>query len=156
MWSVVALLAAAAPAIDRIHSAILDPLVAALVTAGRPVVRRGSSDLAFGTADGERKVSGNALRVRRGGVLYHGTLLDAFDLELVARLLRHPPREPSYRARRNHAAFLANLGLGRPAIDRAVRQAFSVANDQAVWPQERVAELARDRYSSRDWTERLA
>jgi len=55
MWSVVAPLAAAAPAIDRIHSAILDPLVAALVTAGRPVVRRGSSDLAFGTADGERK-----------------------------------------------------------------------------------------------------
>ena len=156
MWSVVAPIATAAPAIDRIHSAILDPLAAALVTAGRPVVRRGSSDLALSTADGERKVSGNALRVRRGGVLYHGTLLDAFDLELVARLLRHPPREPSYRARRNHAAFLANLGLGRPAIDRVVRQAFSVANDHAVWPQERVAELARDRYSSRDWTERLA
>jgi lipoate-protein ligase A len=155
MWTVVAPVAAAAPAIDRIHAAVLEPLVAALVAAGRPIVRRGSSDLAVVTADGERKVSGNALRVRRGGVLYHGTLLDAFDLGLVGRVLRHPPREPAYRARRNHAAFLANLGLGRTVLDAAVRQAFAATGDHAGWPEDRVAELVRERYTSPAWTERL-
>lgn len=155
MWTVVAPSTSAVPAIDRIHAAVLDPLVAALVAAGRPVVRRGSSDIALVTGDEERKVSGNALRVRRGGVLYHGTLLDAFDLPRVARLLRHPPREPAYRARRNHSAFLANLALGRPALEAAVRRAFAANFTVTDWPRDRVAALVRDRYASEDWTERL-
>lgn len=155
MWSVVAPLPPDwSPPIARLHAAFLEPLAAALVAAGRPVVRRGSSDLAIRQADGERKVSGNALRVRRGAVLYHGTLLDDFDLALVSRLLRHPPREPEYRAGRDHAAFLANLTLGRAAIDTAVREAFSARDDHPAWPVERVADLARDRYASTAWTER--
>lgn len=142
MWSVVAPLSPESqPPIARLHAALLDPLAAALVAAGRPVVRRGSSDLAVRVGDGERKVSGNALRVRRGAVLYHGTLLDDFDLELVSRLLRHPPREPDYRAGRHHAAFLANLSLGRAALDEAVRQAFAAREPLTAWPADRVAEL---------------
>jgi len=157
MWSVVAPLPATPPpAIERLHASLLDPLAAALVAAGRPVVRRGSSDLAVASGDGERKVSGNALRVRRGAVLYHGTLLDAFDLGLVSRLLRHPPREPGYRAGRPHGAFLANLGLGREAVAGAVRRAFAAGTERADWPAERVAALVRERYASVAWTERLA
>lgn len=156
MWSVVVPLDATAPTIERIHAAVLDPLAAALVDAGRPVVRRGSSDLALAAADGDRKVSGNALRIRRGGVLYHGTLLDTFDLDLIPRLLRHPPREPAYRGRRDHAAFLANLAIGRPAIDAAVRQAFAATDERHDWPADRVASLVRERYANREWTERLA
>lgn len=155
MWSVIAPLATATPAIDRIHSAVLDPLAAALVATGRPVVRRGSSDLALVTDSGEKKVSGNALRVRRGGVLYHGTLLDAFDLAIVGRVLRHPPREPAYRGRRDHAAFLANLDLGRPALEAAVRLAFAAAEHRVDWPADRVAALVQERYASPGWTERL-
>jgi len=156
MWSLVAPLASpTAPPIERLHAAMLEPLAAALAAAaGRAVVRRGSSDLAVIMADGERKVSGNALRVRRGGVLYHGTLLDAFDLDLVGRLLRHPPREPAYRGGRSHAAFLANLGLGRAAIDAAVRAAFSAAEVERDWPAAAVRALERDRYGSATWTER--
>jgi lipoate-protein ligase A len=105
-------------------------------------------------AGGERKVSGNALRVRRGAVLYHGTLLDEFDLDLVSRLLRHPPREPDYRAGRDHASFLANLALGRTALDEAVRQAFMVRESLAAWPADRMAALVRDRYETVAWTER--
>ncbi|MFM8415360.1 MAG: biotin/lipoate A/B protein ligase family protein [Planctomycetota bacterium] len=156
MWSVIAPLpAAVSPAIERLHAALLDPLAAALEAAGRPVVRRGSSDLAVTAADGERKVSGNALRVRRGAVLYHGTLLDACDLALISRLLRHPPREPGYRAGREHGSFVANLGLGREAIEQAVRRAFAAAQSAGDWPAERVAALVRERYASRAWTERL-
>jgi lipoate-protein ligase A len=138
-----------------VHAAVLDPLVAALRAAGRPVVRRGSSDLAIDTSGELRKVSGNALRVRRQAVLYHGTLLDSFDLGLVSRVLRYPPREPEYRSGRDHGSFLANLGLGRRPLEAAVRGAFAAVEQRHDWPQDRVAELVRDRYRDIAWTHRL-
>lgn len=153
MWSVVVPFAGPQPAIERIHAALLDPLCESLCDTGKPVVRRGSSDLAIETADGDRKVSGNALRIRRGGILYHGTLLDAFDLDLVGTVLRHPPREPDYRGKRTHGAFLANLGLGRAAIDAAVRRAFRAETASTCWPRGRVEALVCERYDSAEWTE---
>ena len=153
MWSVVVPFAGTQPAIERIHAALLDPLCEALRDTGKLVVRRGSSDLAIKTADGDRKVSGNALRIRRGGILYHGTLLDAFDLDLVGTVLRHPPREPDYRGKRTHGAFLANLGLGRPAIDAAVQRAFRAETASTYWPRGRVEALVCERYDSAEWTE---
>ena len=154
-WSVVAPHPAGAPPIDAIHAALLEPLAAALRAAGRPVERRGTSDLALVDAGAERKVSGNSLRVRRNAVLYHGTLLDAFDLDAVSRLLRHPPREPGYRAGRPHAAFLANLGLGNATLAGLVRAAFGADDAAADWPRERVAELLDARYACPAWTRRL-
>ena len=155
MWTVVARWPGPSPAIDGVHTAVLDPLAAALRAAGRPVVRCGSSDLAIDTAGDLRKVSGNALRVRRQAVLYHGTLLDDFDLGLVTRVLRHPPREPDYRAGRGHGAFLANLGLGRGPLEAAVRRAFAATHDRHAWPRDRVASLVEERYGDTAWTHRL-
>ena len=158
MWSVVESFPDAAPSIDRIHARMLDPLCAALsrvVPTAGGVIRRGSSDLVVAGDTGPRKVSGNALRVRRHGVLYHGTLLDHFDLELVGRVLRHPPREPAYRAGRAHGAFLANLGLGTAALNAAVRDAFAPACCRSDWPRARVAELVALRYSRPEWNARL-
>ena len=154
MWSVVAHYPAGPPTIDAIHAAMLEPLCTALRAAGRDVVRRGSSDLAIVAADADRKVSGNALRVRRQAVLYHGTLLDAFDLGLIGRVLRHPPREPGYRDGRPHAAFLANLGLGASRLAAAVRQAFAADRLETAWPRDRVARLVGERYADPAWTER--
>ena len=158
MWSVIEPHPAGAPPIDRIHARMLDPLAAALsrVAGVRgTVTRRGSSDLVIEAGDGARKVSGNALRVRRHGVLYHGTLLDDFDIGLVERTLRHPPREPEYRARRPHGEFLANLRLGRDVLSAAVREAFVTACSRTVWPQARVARLVAERYACPAWTARL-
>lgn len=155
MWTVVAAWPEPTPTIGAIHDAILDPLCAALRAAGRDVVRSGSSDLAIRERGSLRKISGNALRVSRGVVLYHGTLLDAFDLDLVGRVLRHPPREPDYRAGRPHADFLANLGLGRAALEHAVRRAFVADARRGDWPWDRVERLLHDRYLAPSWTERL-
>ena len=155
MWSVVTHHPAGPPSIDALHAAMLDPLAAALRAAGRDVIRRGSSDLAIGRTAGGLKISGNALRVRRHGVLYHGTLLDAFDLDLIGRVLRHPPREPDYRAGRPHAAFVANLGLGAARLAAVVRAAFNAERPDTDWPRERVARLVRDRYADVGWTHRL-
>jgi lipoate-protein ligase A len=156
MWSVIEHHAEAAPPIERIHAGMLEPLAGALTAvAPRPVVRRGLSDLAVVHDDGPRKISGNALRVRRHGVLYHGTLLDEFDLDLVSRLLRHPPREPDYRGRRPHADFLTNLGVGRTPLEEAVRAAFGATVRRAHWPAEAVEQLIRDRYADASWIRRL-
>ncbi len=155
MWSVVTHHPAGPPPIDALHAAMLDPLAAALRATGRDVVRRGASDLAVADAAGPLKISGNALRVRRHGVLYHGTLLDAFDLDLIGRVLRHPPREPDYRAGRGHAAFVTNLGLGVARLTATVREAFGAARHETDWPRDRVARLVRDRYADPGWTLRL-
>lgn len=164
MWSVIVPHPSGAPAIERIHADMLRPLRdelhAAVAGAGLAVDRRGSSDLVLRAA-GEahetsaRKFSGNALRVRRHGVLYHGTLLDTFDIGLVSRVLRHPPREPDYRARRPHGEFLVNLELGRPALEAIVRRAFGATADRDQIPRDRIERLIRERYARPDWTERL-
>lgn len=155
MWTVVTHHPLAAPAIEAIHTAMLEPLAAALRHAGRPVARRGTSDLALVSASGEHKVAGNALRVRRHGVLYHGTLLDRFNLDLISEVLRHPPREPDYRGRRPHGSFLANLELGRDTLDAAVRSAFAATRDRCAWPSDRVQRLVRDRYANQEWIARI-
>lgn len=155
MWSLVWPVETMVPSIDAIHAAVLDPLAAALRGAGRPVMRRGTSDLAVCAGDEERKVSGNALRVRRRACLYHGTILDRFDLVLVERLLRHPPREPAYRGGRPHRAFLANLELGRPALESAVRSAFRADDVCREWPTAAVDRLLTERYTDPAWIRRL-
>ncbi len=65
----------------------------------------GSSDLALG----DRKIGGACLYRSRGLLYYSTTLLISADLDLLQRCLRHPPREPAYRAGRRHAAFVRNL-----------------------------------------------
>ena len=170
MWSVIVPHPAGSPGLEAIHAAMLEPLAEALRAAGRAVHRRGTSDLAVmtpqasgqtavsGQATVEKKVSGNALRVKRHGVLYHGTLLDSFDLDLIGRVLRHPPQEPAYRAGRPHGDFLANLDLGRPRLEAAVRAAFgafSAGTAADAWSRERVRQLVAERYASGEWTHRL-
>jgi lipoate-protein ligase A len=165
MWSVITPHPTGVPPIEAIHAAMLEPLAAAINDALPPaaphtgwrVARRGTSDLAVRVDRDmhERKFSGNALRVRRHGVLYHGTLLDRFDLDLVGRVLRHPPREPDYRSRRSHGEFLVNLELGREMLERIVRAAFHAALTHGEWPRERVARLVAERYAACDWTKRL-
>ena len=66
---------------------------------------RGICDLAI---DG-RKVLGASLFRRRSVLFYQSSLLVCCDLTLFGRYLRHPAREPDYRARRAHAAFCTTL-----------------------------------------------
>ncbi len=74
--------------------------------------REGAADLSIGT----RKVSGNAQRRGRRGLLHHGTLLYRFDAERAEALLAAPHREPAYRAGRSHREFLGNLPLSSEEI----------------------------------------
>lgn len=151
VYSVIERLSADMPSIDRLHERFLAPLCAAFARRGLPAVRRGTSDLVVG----DRKFSGNSLRVKKRAVLYHGTFLDAFDLSLIDSLLPHPPREPDYRGSRPHRDFLTNVGLGLGSIREAVREAFGASRVSRWFPRDRVESLLASRYRRADWTERL-
>ena len=81
-------------------------VAAALGALGVPDLEmRGTSDLCLG----DRKVAGSSLRLAGGRVLFQVSVLVDPDLGLLDRYLRHPSREPVYRAGRGHAAFVTSL-----------------------------------------------
>lgn len=94
-------------------------LVHALSHLGVTAQMQGISDI---TVDG-RKISGNAQAWKWKSVLVHGTVLVDMDIELIERLLLHPPKEPDYRLGRSHRDFLTSLRqLGVTASHQQIEQ----------------------------------
>ena len=92
--------------ITRAFDASLAWLLRGLEAAGfRDIRREGISDL----AQGDRKVGGTCLYRKTGLVYFSATLLAAPDLDLVERILPHPPREPAWRRGRPHREFMGAL-----------------------------------------------
>jgi lipoate-protein ligase A len=133
--------------IDAAHRLVLETLARGLGQFSAGIARRGVSDLAIG----ERKFSGNSLRVKRTHLLYHGTLLYDFPLSAIGRYLIEPPRQPEYRLRRPHAAFVTNLPATRAALVRAVIEAWGAPVERKTWPERRVAELVAEKYAQDAW-----
>lgn len=92
-------------------------LIAALAEVGvGGVAQRGVSDL----AQGQRKIGGSCVYRTKGLLYYSTSLLADPDLDLVDRYLPHPPREPDYRAGRDHRHFMGPL-IGPAELRRPVR-----------------------------------
>ncbi len=114
----------------------------------------GTSDL---TLDGRMKFSGNSLRCCRTHLLYHGTLLYDFPLEIVERCLRTPPRQPEYREGRRHGEFVANIKMTRDDLRRAVIDGWSDELDEsrtdhlAASVRALTLSLTVEKYESEDW-----
>jgi lipoate-protein ligase A len=134
-------------AIDLAHRFVLETIVTALNRQGLCVSHRGTSDLTLG----DRKFSGNSLRVRREHLLYHGTLLYDFPLDLITACLASPPRQPEYRSGRPHEAFVTNLPLPGSELRRLLTEAWQIDAVGDEWPAERVAELVATKYSRPEW-----
>jgi lipoate-protein ligase A len=100
------------------------------------------------------KFSGNAQQRKRSFLLHHGTLLYAFDLARVPRYLREPPRQPAYRGRRAHLAFLRNLPLDSEELKRRLRRAWAADTSLLAWPMEEVLRLAAEKYTNTEWVRR--
>lgn len=138
--------------IDLVHRHVLATMVAGLRETGLEVQAAGTSDLAMPGSNGPlRKVSGNSLRIARGVYLYHGTLLYNFNLSLISRYLKQPPRAPKYRSDRQHGEFVANLPIDREHLKRAIARAWGAGDNLSSWPQDRTSELLASRYSTDDW-----
>lgn len=136
-------------ALSQAHQCVLGAIAAALEPLAPGVQRCGTSDLAIG----QRKFSGNSARCRREHLLYHGTLLYDFPLELIDRCLAMPPRMPDYRAGRPHGGFVMNLPLGAEAIRQALREAWDARQPCGDWPTQRTAQLVAEKYGRPEWNE---
>jgi lipoate-protein ligase A len=130
------------------HQYVLGKLGGALAEQIPGVCICGTSDLALG----ERKFSGNSLRMKRQHLLYHGTLLYNFPLEVIAACLLHPPRSPDYRAGRDHNAFIMNLPMPVDVLRKAVQAAFACERIASNWPEALTQQLVRERFSQESWT----
>ena len=94
----------------------------------------GISDLAIGGM----KISGNAQRRTRRALLFHGTILHGMGADLIARYLKHPSREPDYRAARAHTAFLRTIHVPPQAIKQAIADAWHAEPADSEWPRARM------------------
>jgi len=135
--------------IDRAHAYVLGTIAAALQPLVPGLTHRGICDLAIG----EKKVSGNSVRCKREHLLYHGTLLYGFPLEIIGRCLAMPPRQPDYRQARPHEAFLANLPLDAATLRRTLRIAWAASEPCVDWPHEATGRLVAEKYSRPEWNE---
>jgi lipoate---protein ligase len=133
--------------LDEVHRHVLGKVLSALAPLVPGAEHVGTSDLAVAG----RKFSGNSLRCKRDHLLYHGTLLYNFDLTLIERLLKMPPRKPAYRADRGHDAFVTNLALPSATLRQSLAAAFNADQSLSAWPEERTRHLTDTRYSQDPW-----
>jgi lipoate-protein ligase A len=136
-------------AVDEAHRYVLNTVLAAVRPHLGDARCRGTSDLAVG----EQKFSGNSLRCRRDYLLYHGTLLYDFPLELIAACLGTPPRQPDYRAARPHGEFVRNVPIPRADLIAGLRAAFAAHEEFRDPPWADVAKLVAEKYGRRSWNE---
>ena len=66
---------------------------------------KGISDITIGN----RKILGSSMRKVGNNLVYHAVLNIAEDPSLFSKYLRHPSREPDYRAGRKHDEFVTSI-----------------------------------------------
>jgi lipoate-protein ligase A len=135
--------------VTRSYAEIIGRTAAALGLAGAGL--RGSSDLALA----EWKVGGSAQKRSRDALLFHGTILHAFDLALIPRYLREPERRPAYRGGRCHLDFVANAGGHAAEIRARLAAAWEAEPLPPDWSPPPVAGLIAEKYSRPEWTARF-
>lgn len=130
---------------------------------GTPVAVKGFTDLAWrGVEKGGGlptlnsalpwfKFSGNAQRRRRRALVFHGTILHAFDLALIDSLLRFPSAQPEYRASRSHAEFVRNISARPEDVKRALQRAWAAEPLVEQIPHARIHWLTESRYATDEW-----
>jgi lipoate---protein ligase len=133
--------------LSEAHRWVLAALAAALDPFAPGIACQGTSDLAIGG----RKFSGNSARCRRNHLLYHGTLLYNFPLDLIEHCLAMPPRMPEYREGRPHESFVTNLPLPAETIREALVDAYQARQLCDAWPEQRTLQLVSEKYSLPDW-----
>ncbi len=133
--------------IENAHRFVLSTMLSGLEPLAAGVSCAGTSDLAWMG----RKFSGNSLRIKRTHLLYHGTLLYEFPLQLISHCLRTAPRQPAYRDGRTHADFVCNLPVNQAQLRAAISRAWNVDSTGHDWPHVETARLVADRYGQPEW-----
>lgn len=132
-------------------AAVLETIAESLQSATPEITTAGISDLVLA----DRKVSGNAQRWLRHTLLHHGSLLYDFDINLLARYLKIPHRQPKYRNSRPHREFLTNLPLSQQKIKRALVDCWNANEASGQVPEQLIRELVREKYEQDTWNFKL-
>jgi lipoate-protein ligase A len=132
------------------HRWVLGRMVEALTPLVSGITLAGYSDL---TAGG-RKFSGNSQQRKRDHLLYHGTLLYDFDVPLLGRYLREPPKQPGYRAQRQHGDFVRNLPVGAAELRERLRMEWGAQPIGRAIPSAEVCRLVAEKYGQAEWVYR--
>jgi lipoate---protein ligase len=114
---------------------------------GQSVSIQGTTDLTVGGL----KFSGNSQRRKKRSLLFHGTFLVSFDLELVQACLRRPSKEPDYRQERSHLEFLTNLKTSSTNIKTSLQKAWGAEGEMEPDFQKSMQRLVAEKYSRDDW-----
>ncbi len=138
--------------IDAAHDFVMHRVLNGLQRCGIEATRDGICDL---TVQG-KKISGNALRLKRRRLLYHGTLLYDFDIPSLATYLGQPARQPDYRQRRLHVDFVSNCFAGPADLTIGLRAAFDATEPLQSEPTLNAVtmladQLVEQRYDLRTW-----
>lgn len=119
------------------------------------VAVQGHTDL---TLDG-LKFCGNAQRRKRRCLLFHGSILHHFDLDLVSRTLRMPAQQPDYRLNRTHDQFITNCQLEPASIESALCSRWKASSHCKSDTANKVISLSKalalSKYSQDEWNRRL-
>jgi lipoate-protein ligase A len=137
--------------ISEAHKLVMNKIASAVRSLLPEIQYQGICDL---TLD-NRKFSGNSLRCKRSHLLYHGTILYDFPLELISTCLKQPPRQPEYREKRTHQEFLTNLPVTALQLREALTTSWSPDGPLSTWPRALCAELVQSRYRQDAWNLRL-
>jgi lipoate-protein ligase A len=148
--------------IDQAHRYVMDRVLAAVQVQVPSAMQQGICDLTIRASrrsesktDSKsmpRKFSDNSLRMARRHLLYHGTVLYDFDLNLLASCLDFAPRQPDYRDSRSHDAFVTNVNLDPELLSHELGNQFQAHGEIAIdsfLPQAR--RLTQDRYDLDAW-----
>jgi lipoate---protein ligase len=136
--------------LEAAHSLAMETLLSAIAPFVPDVSRRGICDLTYH----DRKFSGNSVRCRRQHLLYHGTVLYDFAIELIEDCLAMPPRVPDYRASRDHREFITNLPLEPQQLSDGLRRAWGAHQVGTPPAAELVERMIEEKYAQHEWNYR--
>ena len=137
--------------LETAHRFVMSRVQQAIADVGVVVNMNGTSDLTIN----DRKFSGNALRCKRNWMMYHGTLLCDFDIDLIEACLGLPRRQPDYRANRSHREFLMQLPVDIPSLRHSLIRTWEADSIRAQWPRALTRELVDQKYSTEAWTYKI-
>ena len=140
-------------AVDVAQRFVLERVASAIRASGLQANVQGSGDLTLGL----RKFSGSAQRRLRKFFMVHASILYNFPIEKIARWIRVPVRQPSYRDHRDHTDFLTNVDLSRRGLIDALKTAWLTDEDplRTTVPEDLVERLVREKFGDACWVERL-
>jgi lipoate---protein ligase len=133
--------------IDAAHREVIGRLRQAMSTLLPTTASEGICDL---TLSG-KKYSGNALRIKRNAILYHGTILYGMPLDPIGVYLREPPRQPEYREKRNHLDFVTSVTIDDDAARAEIARQWQATSERTAVPLEIMNRLIDTRYSQKSW-----